>query len=322
MPLVAVVLGLVLLIWSADRFIDGAAATARFLGMRPLLIGMVVIGFGTSAPEMMVSAFAAMQGNPGVALGNAYGSNIANIALVLGTAAVITPIAFASQLLRRKLPLLTIVTALAAAQLWDGEITRPEAWLLLALFAVLLGRTIVEGLQTRPDVFAQEVEESIDEQGMERRRALICLLGGLVLLIASSRALVWGAVEVAQAFGVDDMIIGLTVIAVGTSLPELASAIAAARKGEHDIVLGNIIGSNLFNTLTVVGIAAAISPFDVSPQVLVRDVLLMSVLTVSLFAVGYGFGRPGRVNRVEGALLLLVYLGYMGWLTAAAVGRV
>ena len=321
LPFLALLLGLVLLIWSANTFIDGAAATARFLGMPPLLIGMVVIGFGTSAPEIIVSAFAAIQGNPGVALGNAYGSNIANVALVLGSAAVITPIAFGSALLRRKLPLLTAATVIAAFQLWDGQLTRLEGWVLLLLFGVLLGRTIAQGLRARSDRYAHEIEEVIAGRGMQRRRALLCLFGGLVLLIVSSRFLVWGAVELAEAFGVDDMIIGLTVIAIGTSLPELASAVAAARKGEHDIVLGNVIGSNLFNTLAVVGIAATISPLAVGPQVLARDVLLMSVLTVSLFAVGYGFGRPGRVNRVEGGLLLLAYAGYLGWLVFTALGR-
>jgi cation:H+ antiporter len=315
----AAVLGLVLLIWSADKFIDGAAATASHLGMPPLLIGMVIIGFGTSAPEMMVSAFAAVQGNPGVALGNAYGSNIANIALVLGCAALVSPIGFGSELLRRKLPLLTAVTALAAAQLWDGELTRVEAWLLIVLFVVLLGRTIVQGMGRHPSRFGSEVEEVIAEHPLSRRQALLYLVAGLILLIVSSRVLVWSAVEVAQALGIDDLIIGLTVVAIGTSLPELASGIAAARKGEHDIVLGNVIGSNLFNTLAVVGIAAGIEPLSVGPEVLARDVLLMSALTLSLFVVGYGFGRPGRVNRVEGGLLLVVYLGYLAFLVATVI---
>lgn len=319
LPVLAVLLGFVLLIWSADKFIDGAAATARYLGMPPLLIGMVIIGFGTSAPEMIVSAFAALQGNPGVALGNAYGSNIANIALVLGLAALVSPIRFGSELLRRKLPLLTAVTALAAAQLWDGELTRVEAWLLIGLFVALLGRTIVQGLGRRPSRFGREVEEVIADNPMSRRQALSYLIAGLILLIVSSRILVWGVVEVAQGLGVDDLIIGLTVVAIGTSLPELASGVAAVRKGEHDIVLGNVIGSNLFNTLAVVGIAAAIQPLSVGPEVLTRDVLLMSALTLSLFVVGYGFGRQGRVNRVEGGLLLIVYAGYLGFLTTTTL---
>lgn len=307
LPLLAVIGGLALLVWSADRFVDGAAATAGYAGVPPLLIGMVIIGFGTSAPEMVVSAFAAWQGNPALALGNAYGSNIANIALILGLTAVISPIMVISSVLRKELPVLAIVTGLAAFQLWDGFISRRDAWVLLAVFASLMAWSIFEGLQHNRN---NQNTPSQAEAGMSVRPALFWLFTGLVLLVISSRVLVWGAVEVAHTLGVSDLIIGLTVVAVGTSLPELASSLAAIRKNEHDLALGNVLGSNLFNTLAVVGIAGAIEPMVVEAAVLYRDWSLMAGLTFALFVMG----RSGRISRVAGGGLLTVWLGYTGWL--------
>lgn len=320
-PLLAIIVGLALLVWSAGRFVEGSALTARHFGMPPLLIGMVIVGFGTSAPEMVVSLLAALQGNPGIALGNAYGSNITNIALILGVTAVISPIAVMSGVLRKELPVLAAVTALAAWQLRDGEVTRFEGWVLLAVFAGLMGLAIREGLRKNPDELGSEVEQELDAHAMPLSRAVMWLVVGLVLLIISSRMLVWGAVAIAQAFGVSDLIIGLTIIAVGTSLPELASSIIAARKGEHDIALGNVIGSNLFNTLGVVGIAGTISPMVVGPEVFSRDILVMSALTVSLFFIGYGFRGPGRINRLEGLALLAAYAGYTAYLINSVFGQ-
>jgi cation:H+ antiporter len=284
--------------------------------MPPLLIGMVIIGFGTSAPEMVVSALAASQGNPGIALGNAYGSNITNIALILGVTALISPIAVHSQVLRKELPILTVVTALAAWQIWDGKITRIDAVVLLVVFTGLMGWTIWQGLRTKADALGNEMEQELNVRAMPVRRAVFWLMVGLVLLIVSSRILVWGAVEIAHGFGVSDMVIGLTIVAVGTSLPELASSIIAARKGEHDIALGNVLGSNLFNTLAVVGIAGAIHPMAVGPEVFSRDILVMAALTLSLFVFGYGFRGPGRINRIEGAVLLACYVGYTAYLVS------
>ncbi|MBR6975965.1 MAG: calcium/sodium antiporter [Ottowia sp.] len=318
----AVIAGLVLLVWSADRFVDGSAATARHFGMPPLLIGMVIVGFGTSAPEMMVSALAAWQGNAGIALGNAYGSNISNIALILGVTALISPIAVHSQVLRKELPMLMGVTALAAWQLADGMVSRADAVVLLAVFAVLMGWSIWEGM--RPggqDALADEVQQEEQEAGaMPLGRAVFWMVAGLVLLVASSRMLVWGAVAIAQHFGVSDVIIGLTIVAIGTSLPELASSVVAARKGENEIALGNVIGSNLFNTLLVVGIAGAIAPMTVEPDVLHRDMLVLGALTVVLFVFGIGIRGPGRINRAEGALLLVCYVGYLAYLVAQVLG--
>ena len=316
----AIALGLALLVWSADRFVEGSAATARHFGMPPLLIGMVIIGFGTSAPEMVVSAISASQGNPGIALGNAYGSNITNIALILGLTALISPIAVHSQVLRKELPILTGITILAAWQLWDGEITRIDALVLLGVFGGLMAWTIWQGMRKNADALSSEMEQELEVHAMPLSRAVVWLVVGLILLIASSRILVWGAVEIAHGFGVSDLIIGLTIVAVGTSLPELASSIIAARKGEHDIALGNILGSNLFNTLAVVGIAGTIHPMVVGPEVFSRDVMVMAALTASLFIIGYGFRGPGRINRFEGAALLTCYVGYTFYLITTVFG--
>jgi len=310
-----------LLVWSADRFVDGAAATARHFGMPARLVGMVIVGFGTSAPEMMVSALAAYQGSPGIALGNAYGSNIANIALILGITALISPIAVHSQVLRKELPILAAVTALAAWQILDGQITRLDAWILLAVFAGVMVWMTWQGLRKTEDALDHEVEEELAAEPMTSRQALFWTFAGLVLLLLSSRILVWGAVEIAHGLGVSDLIIGLTIVAVGTSLPELASCIVAARKGEHDLALGNIIGSNLFNTLAVVGIAGAIHPLSVGPEVFTRDIMTMSVLTLSLFVLGRGFGgRPGRISRIDGTLLVLAYVAYSAYLMVEIFG--
>lgn len=317
--MIALVAGLLLLIWSADRFVEGTAATARHAGMPPLMIGMVIVGFGTSTPELLVSALSAAQGNPGLAVGNAYGSNIANIALILGLTALINPISFHSHALRKELPILTLVTLLGAYLLWDLELTRMDAGALLAVFSILMTWTIAQGFRNRGDSLNAEVERDLRSREMPMKRAVFWLVAGLVLLILSSRILVWGAVEVAHWFGISDLIIGLTVVAVGTSLPELASSLVASRRGEHDLVLGNVLGSNLFNTLAVVGIAGAIHPLPIPPEVLLRDTVIMGALTLSLFFIGYGFRRPGRINRWEGALLLSVYVSYMGWLTASVL---
>jgi cation:H+ antiporter len=278
--------------------------------MPPLLIGMVIVGFGTSVPEMAVSALAAIEGSPGIALGNAYGSNIANIALILGLTALISPIAVQSCVLRSELPILTAVTVFAGSQLQDGVITRTEALMLLGVFGGLMAWTIRQGKRRKADALGREVAKELKLHAMPVRRSVLWIVVGLVLLIGSSRLLVWGAVKIARGCGVNDLFIGLTIVAVGTSLPELASSIAAARKGEHDIALGNVLGSNLFNTLAVVGIAGAIAPMNVGAEVFSRDVLVTVLLTVSLFIFGYGYRGPGRICRIDGTALLAGYLAY------------
>jgi cation:H+ antiporter len=314
MAIGAIIAGLILLVWSADKFVEGSATTASHFGTPPLLIGMVVVGFGTSAPEMAVSALAASQGNPGLALGNAYGSNITNIALILGITALLAPIAVHSQVMRKELPILILVTAFAGWQLWDGDLSRMDAIGLMLAFVVLIGWSIYQGLRQPDDALAKEMTEEV--HAMPVRKAILWLVVGLLLLIVSSRILVWGAVDLATTFGISDLVIGLTIVAVGTSLPELASSIIAARKGEHDLALGNILGSNLFNTLAVVGIAGLIAPMPVAPEVLTRDFPVMAALTLVLFAMCYGFRGPGRVNRFEGSALLLAFVAYTVYLLA------
>ncbi|MBY6192250.1 calcium/sodium antiporter [Marinobacter hydrocarbonoclasticus] len=320
MAIGAVIAGLILLVWSADKFVDGAAATAKHLGMPTLLIGMVIIGFGTSAPELAVSAMAASDGNPGLALGNGYGSNITNIALIVGLTAIIAPIAVHSQVIRKELPLLVVLTLIAGVQLIDGELSRLDGWVLLGVFAAVMGWSIYQGIRGKGDPLGGDAESEIVAHPMPLKTAVIWLVIGLILLIVSSRLLVWGAVVIAQSLGVSDLIIGLTIVAIGTSLPELASAIAAVKKNEHDLILGNILGSGIFNTLAVVGLAAAIQPLSVDPEVLYRDWTLMLGLTLALLVMGFGLtGWRKLISRGDGALLLAVYIGYTGYLFSTVV---
>ncbi|WP_151703047.1 calcium/sodium antiporter [Nitrincola alkalilacustris] len=316
LAVLAIIVGLGLLVWSADRFVDGAAATAQYAGMPPLLIGMVIIGFGTSAPEMFISAIAAFQGNPGLALGNGYGSNIANIGLILGLTALISPIAVKSGVLRQELPLLCGVTLVSGLLLLNGQISRLDAGLMLLVFAGVMYWTIHTSMKQHKDILSTEIVAELKDDPMPLKTAVMWLLIGLVVLVISSRMLVWGAVDIAMALGVSDLVIGLTIVAVGTSLPELAAALVAVRKGEHDLALGNVLGSNLFNTLAVVGIAGVIHPLAVPAEVLYRDWPVMAALTLSLFITGYGFKGPGkgRINRFEGGALLLTYVGYTSYL--------
>ncbi|WP_419692765.1 calcium/sodium antiporter [Mannheimia haemolytica] len=319
----AIIGGLMILVWSADRFVEGAASTARHFGMPPLLIGIVVIGFGTSAPEMLVSASSALSGSPGIALGNAYGSNITNIVLILGLTAIIKPLSVNSDVLKKELPILLAVTLLSAYLVYDANVTQLDAIILLAVFFVYMAWTIITTMKSKNDALSLDVDAELTNSAkMGLGKSILWLIIGLVSLVISSQFLVWGAVEVAKFFGVSDLVIGLTIVAVGTSLPELASSIAAARKGEVDLALGNIIGSNLFNTLAVVGIAGAIEPMQVSAEVFSRDVLMMSALTFLLFIFGINLYRRtegGRINRLEGLLLFAAYVGYNFYLFKTAV---
>ena len=307
----ALIIGLVALVWSADRFVDGSAAISKHLGMSPFLIGMIIIGFGTSMPEMLVSAIASFQNNPNIALGNAYGSNITNIALILGITAIINPINVHSTVLRKELPILTLVSILAAFQISDNLVSRQEAVILLIVFVGLLSWTIYQSISSKKDVIANSFEQELQKKQIPIKPAIFWSLLGLSILIVSSRIIVWGAVEIATFLGISDLIIGLTIVAIGTSLPELASSFSAARKGEHDLALGNILGSNLFNTLVVVGIAGIINPLLADRYVFIRDIPVMGALTLSLFIMGYGFKRQGRINRVEGTILFLSFVLYV-----------
>lgn len=333
LSIVAVVIGLLLLVWSADKFVDGAVGIAKFCGMSTLLIGMVIVGFGSSAPEMVVSALSAIQGNPELALGNAYGSNIANIALILGVTAVIMPVLVKRDALRRDMPVLIAVTVLSVVLLLDGNVSRMDGVILLLVFAGVMAFNIWSELRATKKAgdasVDAECEAANGETALSIGRSVFWLVLGLVLLVASSRALVWGACNIARSLGVSDLLIGLTIVAVGTSLPELASSIAAARKGEDDLAFGNIVGSNLFNTLAVVGIAATIAPMNsFDAQVLVRDLPVMAVLTVLLLLfglptriskIGPDGKRIGRINRIEGLVFLVAYIGYLAFLIVQAM---
>ncbi|MGU3812829.1 calcium/sodium antiporter [Vibrio diabolicus] len=316
----AIMAGFVLLVWSADKFVEGAAASANYAGMPPLLIGMLVVGFGTSAPEMVVSAMAAMEGNSALALGNAIGSNIVNITLILGITAIIAPIAVHSSIIRKELPILLLVTLAIGAMLWNQHISMLEAWILIGGFILLISWSIWSALRAKGDNFEQEIDDELSSRSMSLKSSIFWLITGLVLLIISSRILVWGAVEIAQQLGVSDLLIGLTIVALGTSLPELAASIVAARKGEHDIAVGNVVGSNMFNSLAVIGIAGTIEPIvNIGAEVFWRDWSSMLFVTGLLLLTAVRFDKSKTISRIEGTVLLSCYLGYNGYLVYGAL---
>ena len=322
LAVIAILIGLAILVWSADVFIDGATALAKKFRVPSFLIGVLILGIGTSAPEMVVSVLAALDGSPELALGNAYGSNIINIALVLGATVLISPIIIRKGIVKRDLPLLLLVTATAAWQLRDGLLSQADGIVLLLLLVAVLGIQIVmsirEGYHEHEDDVVIENADP-DDVELSIARGLGSLLLGMLMLVLSSRAIVWGAVELATLWGLSELIIGLTIVAVGTSLPELVSSLSAARKGEHDMALGNIIGSNIFNTLAVVGLATVIAPITVSPVILSRDVLAMGLITVLLVALCvFAFVTKRQFGRTSGATLILFFVGYTGWLIQTA----
>lgn len=314
LPALAIVAGFVVLIWSAERFIEGAGATAKHLGMPPLLIGILVVGFGTSAPEMVVSAFAALDGRPNLALGNAYGSNIINISLVIGITALIAPITIHSKIIRKELPLLVALMLFSGWQLSDGLLSRADGIVLIIGFFLLLGWSAFSATRGGDDSLAREMDIELIAHPMPLKLAVFWLVLGSIALLISSRMLVWGAVSIADGLGVDELVIGLTIVALGTSLPELAASVAAILKNEHDIAIGNIIGSNMFNLLAVVGIAGVIHPAPITPEVLTRDWPVMLLLTMALFVMAYGRYGQGSIQRHQGGLLLSAFFAYNGWL--------
>ena len=340
---VAILIGLAILVWSADVFIDGATALAKTLGVPSFLIGVLILGLGTSAPEMVVSVLAALDGSPELALGNAYGSNIINIALVLGATVLISPIIIHKSIIARDLPMLLLVTALAAWQLRDGVLSLNDGISLLVLLVIVLsiqivlslreGRSkpkndVIEGTHTTKSMTATNTTiENMDITSSDSgyiepslARGLGSLFVGMLMLVLSSRAIVWGAVEMATFWGLSELIIGLTIVAVGTSLPELVASLAAARHGEHDMALGNIIGSNIFNTLGVVGLAAVIAPITTNPMVLSRDVFVMALITSLLFLMCvFAFISNRKFGRTSGATMIMLFIGYTVWLAQTAI---
>lgn len=308
---IQLVAGFLLLVWGADRLVAGASATARNFGISPLVIGLTIIGFGTSAPELVVSAVATLNGNAGLAVGNAIGSNIANMGLVLGAAAFIYPLRLESTALKREYSMLLLIMLVCFLMGLDGSYSHTEGWIFLgALLAVVIW-IIHIGLRRPPsDPLAEEFEAEIPKD-MPPKVALFWLIVGLIVLPVSSTFLVDGAVTIAQVLGVTDVVIGLTIVALGTSLPELATAITAALRKEDDLAIGNIIGSNIFNLLGVLGIAAVLRPVEIHPIILARDFPAMFLITGVVYLLAADFRGPGRIGRRSGSVLLAMFVGYI-----------
>lgn len=306
--------GFALLIWGADRFVVGAAGTARNFGLPTLLIGLTVVAIATSAPEILVSITAAMADNTDLAVGNAVGSNIANIALVLGATATVRPMVVRSTVLRREMPALLAVTLLTVLLFLDTYLSQLDGVLLLFGLVLVMVWLVRLGTQTEAvDPIRDEIAAEIPT-GISTPVAVGWLMLGLVVLLTGARMLVWGAHHIAVSIGVTDLVIGLTVVAVGTSLPELAVSIVSAIKGEHDIALGNIIGSNMFNCLAVIGPAAIITPTGFGQDILELHLPVMIALTLILFVLTYNFTGAGRISRLQGMALLGSFFWYMGYL--------
>ncbi|HCE4657837.1 TPA: calcium/sodium antiporter [Vibrio parahaemolyticus] len=309
------IVGLVLLVWSADKLVFGSAAIARNVGISPLVIGMTILAMGSSAPEMMVSATAAWDGKTDTAVGNVLGSNIANIALILGITALIKPLSISSAVIRRELPLMIAVTVLAGILLWNSHLGFYEGVLLFVLFGAFLFAMlqISRKEQKSGDAFLEDQESEIP-QGVSNPKAIMWVVIGLILLPLAASLLVDNAVIIAKHFGMSDLVIGLTIIAIGTSLPELAASLAGVLKGEDDMAVGNIIGSNVFNILAVMGLPGIINPSTLSDYAMGRDFWVM--LGVSLLLVAMCLGKSRSINRLEGAILFTCFLGYQVYLFA------
>ncbi|EGU43716.1 MULTISPECIES: calcium/sodium antiporter [Vibrio] len=307
------IIGLVFLVWSADKLVYGAAALARNFGISPLVIGMTILAMGSSAPEMMVSATAALDGKTDTAVGNVLGSNIANIALILGITALIKPLSISSAVIRRELPLMIGVTLLAGALLWDNHLGFYEGVLLFVLFGAFLFAMlqISRSEKKNGDAFLDEQESEIPE-GVSNPKAAMWVVIGLIILPLAADMLVDNAVIIAKFFGMSDLVIGLTIIAVGTSLPELAASLAGVMKGEDDMAVGNIIGSNVFNILAVMGIPGILNPSILSEFAMGRDFWVM--LGVSLLLVVMALGKSRSVNRIEGGVLIVTFVAYQSYL--------
>ncbi|MEH0741844.1 calcium/sodium antiporter [Vibrio cholerae] len=307
------IVGLVLLVWSADKLVFGSAALARNFGISPLVIGMTILAMGSSAPEMMVSATAALEGKTDTAVGNVLGSNIANIALILGITALIKPLSISSAVIRRELPLMVGVTVLAGILLWDNHLGFYEGAILFVLFAAFIVAMlqISRSEKQKGDALLAEQESEVPE-GVSNLKAGIWVVVGLILLPIAADTLVDNAVVIAQYFGMSDLVIGLTIIAVGTSLPELAASLAGVMKGEDDMAVGNIIGSNVFNILAVMGIPGILNPSMLSEYAMGRDFWVM--LGVSLLLVAMALGKSRSINRLEGGVLFFCFIAYQTYL--------
>lgn len=310
LPLLLLVLGFIALVWSADRFLSGAAATATNFGVSKMLIGLTVVSVGTSAPEILVAIFAALDDNPLLAVGNAIGSNIANIGLVLGITAIIAPLPFSAPVRKAELPWLLGATFLAIALLFDRHLSVWDGLILLAGLAAILHQ-LVRGQSKSDEELSPSMQEELDElPDMTTLQSMTWLTLGLIVLLISAQVLVYAATEIATALGVSEMIIGLTIVAIGTSLPELAATIGSAVKGHTDIAIGNVVGSNILNILAVLAVPGLMASTDIDAAALWRDCGMMLALTLMLALFAYGINSRAVITRFEGAVMLMAWVGY------------
>lgn len=312
---VILIIGFAALVWSADRFVYGAAALAKNMGIPTLIIGLTVVAMGSSAPEMMVSASAALANKTDTAVGNAVGSNITNILLVLGVTALLRPLSVSSMTLKREMPLVLLISVAAWYVFSDNYFSFAEGIALMLAFVVFIAGLVIISLRAKnqDDPFVSEACEDVPDN-VSTKSAVFWLVIGMILLPISSHFLVESAVDIAKYFGLSDLVIGLTIIAIGTSLPELAACIAGVLKNEDDLALGNIVGSNIFNLLAVLPIAGIINPSIIDPSAANRDALIMIAATIVLIAMSLNFKGARRINRVEGGLLLVAFIAYQGYI--------
>ncbi len=302
--------GLGVLVWSADRFVYGAAAFARNLGLPPMLIGLTIVAMGSSAPEMFVAATASMEGMSNTAVGNVLGSNVANITLILGITALLGAISVSSQTLKREIPLMLAATVLAGYLIHDGMLTRFEGGVLLVAFFGLMGYFIWQAMKNKQiDPLSDESDAEIPKN-VPTLHAIIWIIVGMILLPLSADWMVTGAVGIAKTFGLSDLVIGLTIIAVGTSLPELAACIAGVLKKEDDLAIGNIVGSNLFNILAVLAIPGLIAPGEIDAQASSRDFYMVLGTSTALAVLVLSSGAKKQLTRWHGVILLVVFIAY------------
>jgi len=310
----SIAVGLALLVWSADKFIDGATSIAMHLGVSTMIIGITIVGFGTSAPEILISIIAVIEDTPDIAIGNALGSNIANIGLILGVTALITPLPIAKRVLRHEFPLLMIATAVMTWCLFDGALDIIDGLLLIALLCLMMWYLVKSHRQHPGADWGESELTGGDVEDMSLLVALGWALSGLIIMVGSSKLLVWGATEVAHAFGISELIIGLTIVALGTSLPELAASIASIKKGEPDLAIGNIVGSNLFNSLAVIGIPATITSFNIDRLAVTRDLPVVIVITLLLYGLSRFPAASQRLSRKKGFWLFASFVIYQLYL--------
>jgi cation:H+ antiporter len=311
-----VIVGLLFLIWGADRFVHGAAATARNLGIPPLLIGLTIVAMATSAPEILVSVVAALRGEPDLAIGNAIGSNIANVGLVLGVVALLRPVELKSATLRREMPALLAVSLLTVSLFLDSYLGRVDGLVLLAGLVIVMIWLIRLGLRSSAgDPLQADFDAEIPKH-MSMRVAVFWLVVGIATLLLGAHWMVDGALDIAKILGVSEVVIGITMVALATSIPELAVSVVSAFRGEYGLAIGNIVGSNIFNLLAVIGVAAIIQPAVLPPSVLSLHIFVMVAFTLVLFAMTYEYEGRGQITRFEGLALIAAYLAYQGYVVA------